>query len=40
VQNSHNSLKKRHFSTIFAENIWKKSQKGVYLQRQKSQKGV
>ena len=28
------------FSNVFNGNIWKKSQKGVYLHRQKSQKGV
>jgi hypothetical protein len=28
------------FSNVFNGNIWKKSQKGVYLHRVKSQKGV
>ena len=30
----------RLFSIVFKGKIWKKSQKGVYLQCQKSQKGV
>jgi len=28
------------FSNVFNGNIWEKSQKGVYLHRVKSQKGV
>ena len=31
---------KRLFSIVFNGKIWKKSQKGVYLHCQKSQKGV
>lgn len=33
-------LEKRLFLNDFNGKIWKKSQKGVYLQHQKSQKGV
>lgn len=33
-------LEKELFSIVFKGKIWKKSQKGVYLQCKKSQKGV
>jgi len=34
------SIEKETFFNHFCRKIWEKSQKGVYLQRQKSQKGV